>query len=96
MKSLKKRITGVALAAGLVGASLLIAPAAHAADGYCGYYSATHADNSKSLCNIKKVNSYVKVNNKYVYGPWAVTGKSSWQAVCYANVQAYSYQFRAA
>jgi hypothetical protein len=87
-------LTALAVAAGLTGALLALAPAAQAADGYCGYYSESRAVNSKSVCSTKKLASYVKVNNQLVFAPYVLTGQTSWQAMNYANVQAYSYVFR--
>lgn len=90
---MRRSLTALAVAAGLVGASLVAAPAAQAADGYCGYYSESRAVNSKTVCKTKKLASYVKVNDKLIFAPYVLTGQISWQAMNYASVQAYSYVF---
>jgi hypothetical protein len=90
----RRTLAALAVAGGVALATLTIAPAAQAADGYCGYYSESRAVNSKSACSGKKVASYVKVNGQHKYGPYVTSGQTSWQSANYAGVQAYSYVFR--
>lgn len=93
-RSTPRRLAAAAtVALGVALASLTVASAAQAADGYCGYYSESRAVNSKSVCSSKKLASYVKVNNQYKWGPWVTTGRTSWQWRNYPSVQAYSYAF---
>ncbi len=90
----RRTLTALTVAGGVALATLSVAPAAQAADGYCGYYSESRAVNSKSTCTTKKLASYVKVGGQYKWGPYVTTGRTSWQLANYASVQAYSYVFR--
>ncbi len=68
------------LAAGLSCAGIAAtAPAADAANGICGTFTAYTAKNSKCRYNIQ---SYSRYNNAYTYGNKAGYGKTSSQGVC--------------
>lgn len=92
-KRMSRIVAAVAVSVALSGATLAVAPAAFADDGYCGYYSESRAVNSKSVCSNKRLQSQVKEGSVVHYAPWALTGQTSWQSQSYANVVWYTYAF---
>jgi len=91
----KKRLITFVSATSLVFGlfATVVAPAAQAASGYCGYYSETRAVNSASACSTGTVRSEIKAYGSIHYGPYVGSGKTSWQPVNYAVVDWASYRY---
>lgn len=86
MKSIKKRMLGLATVAALgLGLSLVAAAPAQAA---CSWSSGMWSAKDISCSSIR----HISYGSSTHYAPWVGRGATSWQSVCWAGATTYGVQ----